>query len=80
MGYWPGISSATTTSYLAARVIFHFYCHQNHLFLLVATVQVLLTTQYHGIIRAFRNNDVLVMFTLPTSYKEEMKNMGESSL
>lgn len=54
--------------------------HQNHLFLLVATVQVLLTTQYHGIIRAFRNNDVLVMFTLPTSYKEEMKNMGQSSL
>lgn len=54
--------------------------HQNHLFLLVATVQVLLTKQYHGIIRVFRNNNVLVMLTLTTSYKEEMKNMGESSL
>lgn len=33
VGCWPGISSAAATSYLPPRVIFHFYCHENHLFL-----------------------------------------------
>lgn len=54
--------------------------HQNHLFLLVATVQALLTKQYHGIITVFKNNDVSLMLTLSTSYNEEVKNTGESSL
>lgn len=54
--------------------------HQNHLFLLVATVQVLLTEQYHGIITVLKNNDVSLRLTLSTSYNEEVKNTGESFL